>query len=329
LKRAQVAVVAPTDIVQFTKNIASGTVPPAGMCPPNTALAKLSLPTTTDYFTVAFRTVGASECAVFGGHIPAGGTVPEAMFFVNCTMSVGATTATCARFNLPVTSQPVASVINTNTKPFCTTCAPNPTTWLDAASLNSVSQNTGFTLFSAPPLGTSLAATAGPVLSPASSLRQGGVLVYDTSLLLTGMSLTWQVGPSGHVSYQKAGTTGTFSAELTTAVQANYNFTAVTNWNGTVLVWGDRPDAKVAGSRVPVLFTHHDDLNQQSGAAYWTEHDLTPPLGPGVYCNSNGLRTSGMAVAASGAVLTFNYCGNTAPSKGTFLRGWLLSRPLQ
>ncbi len=285
------------------------------------ALTAAGLPTLTDYFTVAHRTVGTQEFLLLGGHVPVT-VAAEAMVYVTCAVAANAASASCQRINLPVLMQPVAATLNTYGKT-CFGCTQPTLATLATVTLNA-GQTTGFSIFSAPPkVGPVL--TGLPPVKPPSTARVGGVFAYDTTGTIAGSSLNWVVGPSGYVAYQKAGTAGYFNASITKSVQANYVFTAVTSWKGTVLVWGHKPDPKGSASRMPVLFTHRDDLDAQN--AGWVEHELAMPPYASLYCSSNGANSTGMAVGDS-LVMVANTCANVVPTKGLLLRSFVYSRPL-
>ncbi len=234
---------------------------------------------------------------------------------------------TCKAFAMPSSLKMVSSKLWTYTS--CLACP--VTTHHAVAGLVKSGTTTvsGINEYNNPFGGTGYVATVGPTYSAPTTLlfadnwHSGYALKSQT-----GATFQWLVGPLGTIAYGKFGSAGIFSASVTKGVQSSYNFRNIVKYGSTVLVSGSKPDPANTSNRLPVVFSHTDLIDQQSGASYWTE--LILPAAPfnQVYCAVDGITAPSMSVAAGGLMVWVNTCNNQTLSKGVLARrGYVYYRP--
>lgn len=177
--------------------------------------------------------------------------------------------------------------------------------------------------------GSGYAATIGPAYSAQTSLLFADNWHSNYAIKnQTGSTFQWLVGPLGTIAYGKFGTAGILGASVTKGVQSSYTFRNIVKQGTTVLVSGSKPDPANSSNRLPVVFTHADLIEQQTGANYWTE--LVLPTAPynQVTCQVDGITAPSMSVSDGGVMVWVNTCANPTLAKGVVARrGFIYYRP--
>ncbi len=238
-----------------------------------------------------------------------------------CTIDPpGKTTAVCKVTTLGTTYGPLAARIKTVQT--CITCPVTP--WLSTAIAPIGSVSALYTSLDGDeaPWGGAYTVLAGPVINPASALPFADLWRANLTPVapVAGRSVRWVVGQSGHVSYEKFGTTGLTAATVTKFVQSQYSFRSVFQVGTFTLIFGNKPDAGNSANRLPVLLAHKEVAQTQSGTAYWTELTLGAPAFATQTCPNNGLVVSGMEAGPTDLLAYANVCDNTKLSSGVATR---------